>query len=360
MELLNIHSGFLLLILISHPAVVSTGEQCSASLPTVRVVQTCPRNESELSHAQQQKKCEHLAKNQKCTTPAKFKYHCVLNAFLNETIEVCAPEIYSQGLCVKFDEGTLLQMFGENCTSYSHPCSTRFLSSDPLQYLQCNDLKQKRIDSTRTTVPSKFQNKSTRTTATPNQEMEKYINENFRIAVGSLCASVAVVLLFVIIFTARRYCNSAKKMMTETKSTIPDQETTEKKPIGSCAEHINKGKKKHKTLSNTPDSFHYRTMVESDSEESEKSDPDPLEGLQTKRNSTTILSGFNLQVFYDTMKKHDIGREILGKLEKNGVDCVATFCMLTDSDFETMGLSSKEREKCLQIVQDVQDIEYID
>lgn len=60
------------------------------------------------------------------------------------------------------------------------------------------------------------------------------------------------------------------------------------------------------------------------------------------------------------MKKHDIGREILGKLEKNGVDCVATFCMLTDSDFETMGLSSKEREKCLQIVQDVQDIEYID
>lgn len=82
---------------LQHPAIVSKGEQCSASLPTVRVVQTCPQNEAELSRAQQQKKCEHLAKYQKCTQPDKFKYHCLLNAFSNETIEVCAQEIYSQG-----------------------------------------------------------------------------------------------------------------------------------------------------------------------------------------------------------------------------------------------------------------------
>lgn len=82
---------------LQHPAIFYKGEQCLASLPTVRVVQTCPQNEAELSHAQQQKKCELLAKYQRCTKPDKFKYHCVLNVFLNETIEVCAPEVMSQG-----------------------------------------------------------------------------------------------------------------------------------------------------------------------------------------------------------------------------------------------------------------------
>lgn len=87
----------MILYTLQHSAIVSKGEQCSASLPTVRVVQTCPQNEAELSRALQQKKCEHLAKYQKCTKPATFKYHCVLNAFSNETIEVCAQEIISNG-----------------------------------------------------------------------------------------------------------------------------------------------------------------------------------------------------------------------------------------------------------------------
>lgn len=87
----------MILYTLQHPAIFSKGEQCLASLPTVRVVQTCPQNEAELSRAQQQKKCEHLAKYQKCTKPAAFKYHCVLNAFSNETIEVCAQEIISNG-----------------------------------------------------------------------------------------------------------------------------------------------------------------------------------------------------------------------------------------------------------------------
>lgn len=163
--------------MISHPAIFSKGEQCLASLPTVRVVQTCPQNEAELSRAQQQKKCEHLAKYQKCTKPATFKYHCVLNAFSNETIEVCAQEIYSQGYCVKFDEGSLLQMFGEDCTTYSNPCATRFLSSDLLQYLQCNDLLQKGMDSIRTTATPNHHNDPTRITTTPNPQNETNIGE---------------------------------------------------------------------------------------------------------------------------------------------------------------------------------------
>lgn len=196
MKLLNIHTiRFLLIFVVSHPAIVSKGEQCSASLPTVRVVQNCPQNEAELSRAQQQKKCEHLAKYQKCTKPTKFKYHCVLNAFSNETIEVCAQEIYSQGYCVKFDEGSLLQMFGEDCTTYSNPCITRFLSSDSLQYLQCNDLKQKRIDSIRITGIPNHKNEPARTTDTPNHQNETNIGEIVGMIFGFLGASVTMILV---------------------------------------------------------------------------------------------------------------------------------------------------------------------
>lgn len=68
------------------------------SLPTIQTVSSCPKNEAELSRAIQRKHCEHLAILQRCTPPENFKYHCVLNTWKNETVEVCAQVISSQGL----------------------------------------------------------------------------------------------------------------------------------------------------------------------------------------------------------------------------------------------------------------------
>lgn len=67
------------------------------SLPTVQTVPSCPTNKAELSQARKQKQCIYLAIIQKCTTPENFQYHCVLNTYENETVEVCAPIILSQG-----------------------------------------------------------------------------------------------------------------------------------------------------------------------------------------------------------------------------------------------------------------------
>lgn len=67
------------------------------SLTTLNVVSGCPTNELELSHAKQRKKCEHVANIQSCTKPNNFTYHCVLNTWTNATVEVCAPEMFSQG-----------------------------------------------------------------------------------------------------------------------------------------------------------------------------------------------------------------------------------------------------------------------
>lgn len=58
---------------------------------------SCPATENELKHASSKKHCEVLANIQSCTKPETFRYHCVLNSWNNSTVEVCAPEILSQG-----------------------------------------------------------------------------------------------------------------------------------------------------------------------------------------------------------------------------------------------------------------------
>lgn len=52
----------------------------------------CPTTKAEMEEAARNKNCVSYAGNQNCTDPGKFKYHCVINVFRNETIEVCAPE----------------------------------------------------------------------------------------------------------------------------------------------------------------------------------------------------------------------------------------------------------------------------
>lgn len=72
-------------------------EQCLLSLSTIETISSCPSNEAELLLAKRRKPCEHIADIQNCTKRDKFKYHCVLNAWENKTVAVCAPEIISQG-----------------------------------------------------------------------------------------------------------------------------------------------------------------------------------------------------------------------------------------------------------------------
>lgn len=64
----------------------------------MQTVTSCPSTNAELSIAKERKQCKRLAYIQTCSKPEKFKYHCVLNTWENETIEVCAPERFSQGL----------------------------------------------------------------------------------------------------------------------------------------------------------------------------------------------------------------------------------------------------------------------
>ena len=61
---------------------------CSISNQTVQIVDSCPQNEKEWKEASAKKNCSGYA--HRCNDPDNLLYHCVINPFINETLEVCA------------------------------------------------------------------------------------------------------------------------------------------------------------------------------------------------------------------------------------------------------------------------------
>lgn len=55
-------------------------------------VNVCPTTKQEWETAAKRKNCDKIATQQTCSDPEKFVYHCVINGFQNETLEVCAPQ----------------------------------------------------------------------------------------------------------------------------------------------------------------------------------------------------------------------------------------------------------------------------
>lgn len=63
---------------------------CKEAVDSVESVTSCPTSKSELESAANKKNCQLTAAQQKCSEPETFLYHCVINGYGNETIEVCA------------------------------------------------------------------------------------------------------------------------------------------------------------------------------------------------------------------------------------------------------------------------------
>lgn len=54
----------------------------------MEIVDDCPVSEEEWRKAATRKNCSAYASQ--CDKPDRFVYHCVINTFVNETLEVCA------------------------------------------------------------------------------------------------------------------------------------------------------------------------------------------------------------------------------------------------------------------------------
>lgn len=64
---------------------------CQDAVDSVEIVTACPTSKTEWEIAAYKKNCERIASRQKCDSVERFKYHCVINGFRNELVEVCAP-----------------------------------------------------------------------------------------------------------------------------------------------------------------------------------------------------------------------------------------------------------------------------
>lgn len=60
----------------------------------IKIVESCPTSIKEMYEAANDMKCAEFAARKNCSN---IKYHCVINEYTNETLEVCAPNRFIFG-----------------------------------------------------------------------------------------------------------------------------------------------------------------------------------------------------------------------------------------------------------------------
>lgn len=122
---------------------------CEVSRSTLEIVKDCPKSEEEWKKAAVRKNCS--ASAGQCDQ-RKFVYHCVINTYVNETLEVCA---YKQnillGKCTEYNKrGNLIQSNARAiCSSLQpNPCPMFYPSNKAFKYQGCYALAKKAISTT--------------------------------------------------------------------------------------------------------------------------------------------------------------------------------------------------------------------
>lgn len=124
---------------------------CSASLQTIKTVDRCPRNSLEWDERAALFNCSSI--KQSCVSTDMFLYHCVLDTFGTELIEMCAVYKFIYGRkCAEFDrKGSIVQENVYNCSNSRVSCPNVYKSTDAYKYQSCYDGVEQRKEITKTT-----------------------------------------------------------------------------------------------------------------------------------------------------------------------------------------------------------------
>ncbi|XP_078333685.1 uncharacterized protein LOC111101383 [Crassostrea virginica] len=127
-----IFANFLLagFLIFNFAEIIAVAESCDGTPSNVNQVNACPLTKEEWIKASDRKKCGN--DNHACSS---FIYHCVLNTWRNETLELCAPSINIVGhSCVEYNVGgQRIQRSKQNCSQ----CPVTYNSSDSYKYQIC-------------------------------------------------------------------------------------------------------------------------------------------------------------------------------------------------------------------------------
>ncbi|XP_078315006.1 uncharacterized protein LOC144619785 [Crassostrea virginica] len=122
---------------------------CKESQNTAVTVQFCPKGKAEWEDRAKKKNCSSVPHN--CTR--NLEYHCVVNPWQTETIEVCAPStIINAGYCAEYNhKGRRIQDFyKETCSS----CTTNYLSTEAYLHPECYIVAQEQYTQDNTSAPT--------------------------------------------------------------------------------------------------------------------------------------------------------------------------------------------------------------
>eukprot|EP00105_Crassostrea_gigas_P038609 XP_019922757.1 PREDICTED: uncharacterized protein LOC105328143 [Crassostrea gigas] len=164
---------FLLQIQISQ----GISRYCQEAVNSAESVRSCPTSEEEWEIAARNKNCSIIASQQNCSSAEKFQYHCVLNSYRNETLEVCAPSRIIFGHCVEFNlqGGVIQDQYASPCNDTFPKCDKYYNSSTAYKYPDCYQLASmgNKISSTTTTI---YDITSTTTDESFSRELSDSIN----------------------------------------------------------------------------------------------------------------------------------------------------------------------------------------
>lgn len=141
-NLITFYNICMVAFLLLSKTLESSSDICSISNKTVQVVQRCPDNLQTWMEAAKRKNCSAYASQ--CSEPDRLAYHCVLNPYANETLEVCA---YVQnivlGFCTEYSiSGSIIQQnYQKDCMDFKdNPCPYFYLSTDCYKYPDCYNI----------------------------------------------------------------------------------------------------------------------------------------------------------------------------------------------------------------------------
>lgn len=122
---------------------VSSFSSCEGSADTVRTVERCPTDSKSWEMAAKNMNCDAIKQNcSQSSSRRLFQYHCVINAWMNVTLEVCAPNRTIFGYCTEYNiMGRVIQEnYHANCRNLNPPCPSFYNSAEAYKYQSCYQL----------------------------------------------------------------------------------------------------------------------------------------------------------------------------------------------------------------------------
>lgn len=192
---------------------------CEVTRSTKQVVDDCPDSEEKWKERAAIKNCTAFASQ--CAEPERLVYHCLINQYVNQTLEVCA---YAQnivfGLCASysFSGNSILQNLRTNCSAFKEkPCPNFYRSDKAYNYPECYELTKKSTtvayisktmsNQDKTSVPTTLSSNASSNTHEDKTVIEDVVKITIPVVViGTLAILIIIVLIYLRRKKGRTFC----------------------------------------------------------------------------------------------------------------------------------------------------------